>query len=936
MKWFWIIIFVWGFLHAQTLKDSASISKEADRLWEEYAKWVKGKSITETPFTDSIFDILQRSESLYLQLYDQYESEKGLEYAAENVDHIFKNLREDRRQSDFIELEETLLSNYSNSTYASRVYMMLGACYIEVGRNEEAKKRCLLALEAYQQLDTLTFRMGECYNELGILARKQGDFEEAINYYKNALHIYQKTISQDTVVRRNLVKAYNNIAVNYGRLGLYDSAIYILRKHIKNPHIRNSDRLTASFNLSENLSKNGQHQEAIDLLVALNDQKGKQDDMYYLRLGEAYLRKGQSQLAIQQLQKAIEALDSKSNIGEYLYARVYEPLGDAYFELKSYSEAITSYQNGLRYITNSSLSGHVYPTVNSLRQDPESVRLLAKKAQTIAHISDNESVYTSVVEGYLKADSLLLKIRRNQRNENSRLFTNTQAHSLYAKALAFLFHQHQEGDESAIKHAWYLMERHRANLFWEQLQGVDALSVLPESDSLVKQKEVLENSLYQLQFRIEKDSSKSSSLELSAFQVREDLEKVEQHLAKRYPQYGQLQLREISTSVEQVQNNILGQRQGLIAFLAHDTTVYCITITHRGAKFHAFDINPSHIQMLNDALSNKKVEDDHLQSLLRQTYLMLIEPLGSLPKRLIIVPDGVLHYVPFEGLITKDIETPIGWKDIPYMFNDHSISYASSASILAKLKKQEATISQPYLGFAPIHFTSERAGYSLPTLDPSKDLYTNLVNGGSQDYYFKNDQATKSQFLRVFKSGEASNIVQLFTHAYSDPNSAPLSWILFHGTSDSAKLYMNEVYSLNLNNELTVLAACETGIGRLYQGEGMMSLERGFFYAGSKSVLATSWKVDPEPTDYILSRFYHYYLTEEMPRDQALQQAKKDCFNKQSKWEVHPRNWGGLRLTGIAERIPETGFRLWGLVLLGVCGLLLVIAVLWFRQKQQP
>ena len=185
--------------------------------------------------------------------------------------------------------------------------------------------------------------------------------------------------------------------------------------------------------------------------------------------------------------------------------------------------------------------------------------------------------------------------------------------------------------------------------------------------------------------------------------------------------------------------------------------------------------------------------------------------------------------------------------------------------------------------------------------------------------------ATKSQFLELAQGEKrAYSIIHLFTHAYADALNAPLSWIHFYSSDagDSAKLYANELYGLNLPTELSVLGACETDMGKLHIGEGLMSLARGFFCSGSKSVLATSWKVESGPTDSILTRFYGY-LQEGFPRDKALQQAKFDFLHQQSTWRHLPSNWAGLRLTGVTRPVFQKATP-WWLWALGVASVLLI------------
>jgi CHAT domain-containing protein len=219
---------------------------------------------------------------------------------------------------------------------------------------------------------------------------------------------------------------------------------------------------------------------------------------------------------------------------------------------------------------------------------------------------------------------------------------------------------------------------------------------------------------------------------------------------------------------------------------------------------------------------------------------MLKLPINSNYKNLIIVPDGILNFLPFEALITQESNTT-NFAQMHYMLNDFNIGYENSASFYLSFdpdkKKQENTV----LGIFPVF---EKTPY---TLTYSKDEM-HSIQKNFKGKYFENADATFENFK---KNATDYSILHLSTHASSGDIETPAS-IKFY---DQEILY-SELYHLNINPDLVVLSACETGIGKLFKAEGAMSVARGFQYAGAQNLLFSLWKVNDYTTSVFMDTFY--------------------------------------------------------------------------------
>ena len=107
----------------------------------------------------------------------------------------------------------------------------------------------------------------------------------------------------------------------------------------------------------------------------------------------------------------------------------------------------------------------------------------------------------------------------------------------------------------------------------------------------------------------------------------------------------------------------------------------------------------------------------------------------------------------------------------------------------------------------------------------------------------------------------------------------------------------SEIYDLDLNAELVTLSGCETGLGELRSGEGIISLARAFSFAGAKSIISSLWPVSDKSTAVIMTSFYKY-LRMGLPKDTALQKAKMNYLTSSGHADAHPFYWGSFICMG--------------------------------------
>ena len=514
------------------------------------------------------------------------------------------------------------------------------------------------------------------------------------------------------------------------------------------------------------------------------------------------------------------------------------------------------------------------------------------------------------------ADQLLLKLKMEQRDISSKLFWRNDFHELYERAIEASYLQENPSE------AFYFIEKGKAVLLNDELNQLTGISM---EDILTEAK--LKKHIADLERTIRSSTVSQegiSDLENEKIKTKQVLEQIDQVIRERNPIYYQSFLDTASTTIDMVKRNLLKDASALIELFEGDSAVYVMMVgqsqtwLHRinkedydstAAKFATFISAPSvrsdqFVEFVHTAI--------HLYSII---FLDKVLPAG----RIIISPDG--PYYPFEALVNNgQVSKP------SYFLQKHATSYTYSARyLLNQSVKDHAQTSPLFLGFAPVNYSQISQLSSLPESDQSLerigenfDHPENLVGRA----------ATKIHFLRKFST---HRIVQLYTHS-SDSSDRGEPVIHFADSS----LYLSELIPEDKpSTQLIVLSACETGLGKLYRGEGIFSFNRAFASIGIPSAIINLSDVDNRST-YQLTELFYKYLSKGMSTDSALQQAKLDYLEHASKEKSLPYYWAATVLAGKSARLmnPEHSGWNWLLIPIGIALLGLVTWLIALTRKK--
>lgn len=728
--------------------------------------------------------------------------------------------------------------------------------------------------------------MGSCLNGLGLCYKNKEEYEKALVFLQRGLAYAQKVYGENAY---EPTIYHSNLMIVYKRLGQFDLAVAHGHKAL-NFHRRNT-RGYAAGNINLNLSDTYRCKKDFEnalaharnaLEIALETRGEKSDDTAYAchSLGNIRQDMGQFDSSLVWYRRGLNALGYAS---EGDFAKIQD--------LRLLQDLLFSYN---------------LSTLLWYRRDGGAERLQAAIAAAREAVA-------------------LVNYRRAQlRYQPVSNLVADAAHPVYEAAIATaLIQGKQEASTAPIEAAFAFSEQAKGLALQQGMRQTGALAYAGIPDGLLAEERQLKADLADLEKKREAQLGKglpetdSTVLQLSA----RVLDKTQAHDAllrrfeRDYPRYYRLKYERRDLSVAQIQQQLLQPGQCLLEYFVGDSSVFLFAL--QTGRFEVFEIKKDFpledwVRRLRLTLTDRRLDGaEEYADLAQRLYEKLLRPAQSmLAEDLIIVPDGVLCYLPFEALLTAKPEKAIRFKDHPYLLRRHRVHYGYSASLLQEMRDKQhlRPPTESLAAFAP-YFDGDTALLAkIFALDETmrKDLQPLKSSGVEataaakllRGTAFFGKDATEARFAEV---AGRYRILHLATHGKANDQKGDYAFLAFSEIKDSVEnelLFAREIYNLQLNADLVVLSACETGIGKLHRGEGVSSLARAFAYAGAKGIVTSLWAVNDAKTKDLMVFFYKN-LKKGMNKAEALRQAKLSFLEKSSAEEAHPYFWAGF--VGIGE-----------------------------------
>ncbi|MBR9920354.1 MAG: CHAT domain-containing protein [Bacteroidetes bacterium] len=825
------------------------------------------------------------------------------------------------------------LENYkelhgAESVEVGYMYMNFGIDALKMGdyaESEEQFKKCFAIFQASAEPQSEEFN--RIYSNMGYLYRKMGNFERAIEYGTKALEIKLLHYAPDhpgvAKYHRNLARAWQDKGDPGKALPFALKTVEILENSLGKDH---STTVGSYGELAGIYADMGEYQEARKLYRKANRKLEKllpPTHPYlvggYFNVGTVYEDEGKWQEALSQYQKALELFKSADSPPPQLLAEALRKMAGLYQKMAAPEDALKLIQEGMGYLIDGDwLPEEIYktPAASAVLSKINFLELILLKAELLEgrfHRGEKLQDLQTAFESAKLAVELLQEISGRYYSEADRQLLMSRHSEAYKMSVRLAWEMYEQtGNRDYLYEAFSYSDANKSGSLWYQMERNRMLKSAGVPQSKLDEISELEAAISSLEESETETPTEVYHQKMAGQQIR--YKELLESIHAQSGVYERFWTQPVSP--DELHKKLKVNGQTLVEYFHDESFLYIFVINSEGIqgvrKAHAGKLKPlvSQIRETNGLLEMESANSwAEVLSSLHELLIAPIQPLLTNNDRLLIVPHGWLHYVPFECLAPADESSD--FRNLDYLLRHWSVGYAWSASFWLGAKSTGRGV-QSFYSFAP-GFGGEIAAvyrYRL-TMLPHAAEEAKAAAGIFGGQVISGAQATESRFREL--STEA-DVLHLATHAIAREE-APFQsgiWFSESDTEEDGFLSALEIYNLKLNTQLSVISACYTGAGKLQEGEGIMSLGRAFTYAGSESVVMSHWVANDRSTAEILEYFYEA-LKAGMPKDRALQKARLQYLDNADALMAHPFFWGHLSVNGQMTPLKSSSdWMVWG------------------------
>lgn len=508
---------------------------------------------------------------------------------------------------------------------------------------------------------------------------------------------------------------------------------------------------------------------------------------------------------------------------------------------------------------------------------------------------------------YINALLEVAKIYNNQFRSGNHLQYGQIAHHFYEIAADLFFQYYQKGlynpwlDMTNNKIAEGLLSTHLGLGLHDHEQVINVLEnnasqhlkkefeAKHQHYSLIPDSLIIKRNL--LLSQVGQQEMEDDSIQERLLQIEQTLEDIDASYTNFFQE---------KFDVESIQQ-MLSNEQVILQYTVADSEVFLsvissdkIALIALGKKTEIMEVVENYHEALKNLHANHQILSENLYSKL----IPKAELNAHAYNDLIIIPDNKLSFLPFESLI--DAETG------SLLIMKYRISYSYSLS-LWQLQQQPRSFTGRRLlaAFSPLYSTDSLSIAGDVPRDTRNSSHMQDIAGASREAAYiaevlKGDLYTEARKTDFLENRDRYQIYHFAMHAVVDEAEPGNSALVFQ---EDERLLYNELYGLSFPADLVVLSACDTGVGKLEKGEGLMSLSRALTYSGVRASVYSLWQVPDGETSEIMMAFYRY-LDEGKQKDEALAAAKRD-FLQNNPMKTHPYFWAGFVLNGYSGELRE-------------------------------
>ncbi|MEG4582540.1 CHAT domain-containing protein [Microcoleus sp. MON1_C5] len=862
-----------------------------------------------------------------LKLYRQAGDNRGQALSLLGLGRVYSDFGENQKALEYYSQSLPLFRALGDRRGEATTLNNIGNVYAEVGEKQKA-------LEYFSQSLLLRratgHRGGEAatLNNIGSVYSDLGEKQKALEYYSQSLPLLRAVGD-----RGGEATTLNNIGLVYSALGEQQKALeyYSQSLPLKRAVGDRGGEATTLNNIGSVYSALGEKQKALEyysqslpLKRATGDRGG--EALTLTSIGNVYADLGEKQKALEYYSQSLPLFRAVGDLrGEAAtlnnISNVYAELGEKQKALEYYSQSLPlSRATGDRAGEAITLFHIAYVKrdqnnlTEALNDIESSIKIIENLRTKIASPELRTSYFATVQNRYEFYIDLLMQLHK----------TNPKS-GYDTKAL-------EASERSRARSLLELLQESNANI----REGIDPY-LLQQEKSLQQQLDALEKQRIETISTPNPNATKIDEIDKQRLALLQQYQQIQAQIRSASPRYAALTQPQPLTLPE-IQKQILDENTILLQYSLGKDRSYLWVVTSTGLTSYELpkrgDIETAAKDFL-EAITSPIQRDIPQQVAQASGNLgqVILQPaaaqLGN--KRLLIVPDGVLHYTPFQALT---IAKPRGENNNVPLIVEHEIITLPSASSLAILRQNYGDRKPPSQNLAiladPVFSPNDERIKGKITQTTTEKLEANNL-GLNQSLRASNRQWPPERL--AFTRQEAQTISSLFpsassrqifdfdasrttatdgnlvnyqiihfaTHGLANSQNPELSGILMSMIDDKGNLVngflrLTDIFNLKLAANLVVLSACQSGMGQNVKGEGMVGLTRGFMYAGAQRVAVSLWSVDDEGTAVLMQKFYQKMQQQKLAPAAALRAAQIEMM-QQEKWKS-PYYWAAFTLQG--------------------------------------
>ncbi len=917
-----------------------------DRRGEALTLFCQGEAyLTLSQFQQAI-EYYQQAKSVNEELADL----EGKAYALKDLGLTYMRREDYLSATTYLEQALPIAIQIGNAALKGTTINILGGAYDNLGEPERALQYYQQALEIRRSQGNLRAQTSTLIN-IGSIYDQVGESQMALDYYNQSLVLLDslENLSIEEQGRRGI--ALGNTGFVYDALGDRERALIYYNKALPIA-IKTGDRRYEALllmNIGQIHASEGKTDEALKFYGdALTIRQGLGDRVseaqLFTYIGQAYASSGRPREALNYYEKASGIHSEFHN--RYLQADLLVKVGEAHLLLREHGKAQAAFNRSLP----------IWQAMNNQRGEASALYGLARLARDAGNLVEARRHSEEAI-------SRIESLRKKIASQEHRATYLASVRDLYELNIDLLLKLDKlEPGSGHDARAFHASERARSRSLLDLLteagvdirQGVD--QALIERERRFRQ---------QLNYKAERQMKL-----LSDKHTEEQKAAAEKELTEILTQYGEVQAQIRAKSpryaaltqpaplkLAEVQQRVIDPESLLLEYSLGEERSYLWAVTQTAVTTYELPgrkaiedaakrvhemLSASRQLVQGETLVQRRgrlarLDKEYWPEASRLSDMLLGQVSGQLGnKRLVIVSEGAVQYIPFSALPTPGPQptqqTANGYK---LLIEDHEIVNLPSASALAVLRQEVASRKRAPKSVAvladPVFEKDDarikaatKTAKERPEARPSQKPHDSVVAGLRDGFALRRLQASGDEARAIIavapagdtlcalgldatleraNSGELSQyrIIHFATHGlvnnkHPELSAIALSLLNKNGDPQPGFLRLHDIYNLDLAADLVVLSACDTGLGKDIRGEGLVGLTRGFMYAGAARVVASLWKVDDEATAELMSRFYQKLLKEQMRPATALRAAQIEML-KDKRWGS-PFYWSAFILQG--------------------------------------